>query len=482
MARTLTRSSTTLYCRNAVYTPAMAEPRFRVPNTLVLLFSLIVLAVLMTYILPQGAYQRAAGENGHEQVVPGSYVEFPEQEYLSPLAVFTAVPRGFAAAQDIIFFVFIIGGAFGVFRATGAADALIGALLDRFRHVPALLIAGGMVVFAAGSASIGMAEEYLPFVPILVGLMLALGYDAVVAVGVLCVGFGVGYGAALINPFTVIVAQNIAGVAPGSALAFRSILLFVFLLIGFHHVWSYARKISAEPSSSLVADIPPDPTLLQGERVPLDATRIACLIAVVLTLGVLIYGLTRLGWYLSEMGAIFLALTVVLGAIGRLGVNDTATHFATGATELTFTALLIGFARSIQIVLEEGRIIDTVIHAISVPLQAMGSHAAAVGMLVVQSICNFFIPSGSGQAYVTMPIMAPVADVVEVSRQVSVLAFQFGDGFTNMLVPTNAVLIGILGLARVPYGRWLRFIMPLMVKIWITAAIALVIAVSIGLE
>jgi uncharacterized ion transporter superfamily protein YfcC len=464
---------------------ADAQPvgsRFKVPNTLVLLFALVVIAFLMTYLLPQGAYQRAQNEQGREQVVAGTYEQHPEQEYMTPLAIFMAIPRGFEAAQGIIFFVFIVGGAFGVFRATGAADAMIGALLDRFSHVPALLIAGGMVVFAAGSATIGMAEEYLPFVPILLALAIALGYDSIVAVGILCVGYAVGYGAALINPFTVMIAQSVAGIPPGSGLWFRLILLVVFLIIGFHHVWSYAQKIKADPSKSLVADIPQEPTLLHGERVPLNAVRIACIGVIVAGIGVLIYGLIALGWYLVEMGALFLILAILLGIIGRLGFDRTATEFAVGATELTMTALLIGFARSIQLVLEEGRIVDTIIHGISMPLQAMGSHAAAIGMLVVQSLCNLFIPSGSGQAYVTMPIMAPLADIVGVTRQVSVLAYQFGDGFTNILVPTSAVLIGILGLAKIPYDRWFRFIMPFMIKVWIVAAIALVVAVSIELQ
>ena len=175
-----------------------------------------------------------------------------------------------------------------------------------------------------------------------------------------------------------------------------------------------------------------------------------------------------------------MGLTVVLGIVARLGFDTTAKEFSKGAAELTTTALLIGFARTIQIVLDDGLVVDTIIHGVAQPLKNLGPHAAAAGMMVVQSLCNFFIPSGSGQAYVTMPIMAPLADLVGVTRQVAVLAYQFGDGFTNILVPTNAVLIGILTMARIPYDRWLRFVLPFMIKVWVVGALALVVAVAIG--
>jgi uncharacterized ion transporter superfamily protein YfcC len=453
--------------------------RFRVPHTLVLLFGMIVAALRLTYVLPQGAYERVKNEQGREQVQPGSF-RLVEGERLSPLAVFTAIPRGFAAAQDIIFFVFIVGGAFAVFRATGAADALIAFLLARMRGAPSLLIAGGILVFSIGSATIGMAEEYLPFVPILLALCIALGYDAVTAVGILCIGYATGYGAALINPFTVFVAQNVAGIPPGSGLGFRLVLLAVFFLVGFHHVWRYARRIKADPSKSYVTGIESGVTVEVPADVRPDARHITALALIVIALGVLIWGLKFADWYLLEMGALFLALTVLLGIVGRLGLDTTARQFARGAEELTTTALLIGFARSIQIVLDDGRVIDTVIHGIAQPLQALGSYGAAVGMFLTQSVINLFIPSGSGQAYVTMPIMAPLADITGISRQIAVLAFQFGDGFTNILVPTNPVLMGILGLAGIPYTRWLRFVLPFMVKVWILGSIALIVAVAIG--
>ena len=457
----------------------MDKRGLKVPHTLVLLFGMIVVALILTYVLPQGKFERIE-HDGHSMVVAGSYHRMEGGEKLAPWALFTSIPKGFEAAQGIIFFVFLIGGAFGVFRATGAADALIGFLLEKLGRKPALLVGGGMLVFALGSSTIGMAEEYLPFVPLLLALAIGLGFDAMTAVGILCVGYAVGYGAAVMNPFTVLIAQDIAGLVPASGKLFRLVLTVICLGVGFHHVWKYAQRVKKEPAKSLVAGIEPDPAWGKRERGELTGSHILSISITFVFLAVLVVGLQRWDWYLVEMGALFVGLTVALGAVSRLGFDTTAKEFCKGAAELTTTALMIGFARTIQVVLDDGLVVDTIIHGVAQPLKSFGPHAAAVGMMVVQSLCNFFIPSGSGQAYVTMPLMAPLADLVGVTRQVAVLAYQFGDGFTNILVPTNAVLIGILAMARIPYDRWLRFVLPFMVKIWVVGAVALVVAVAIG--
>ena len=462
----------------------MSRRRFKVPHTLVLLFGMVVAALLLTYLLPAGSFERVENEHGRLQVVPGSYAP-AEAEPLSPLAVLTAIPRGFSAAHEIIFFVFLIGGAFAVLRESGAVDAALGSLLRRLGGRPFWLVAGGVLLFAAGSSTIGMAEEYLPFVPILIALAYALGYDAVTAVGIMTIGYGVGYGVAAINPFTVLIAQDVAGLQPTSGLWYRLALTAVFVPIGIHHVWSYAKMVKAEPSRSLVADVEGLP---EGAEVgiarsgddEMTGRHRAVLAALGIALAVLIYGLSRWHWYLVEMGALFVGLAIVIAAIARLSPDRTAATFGKGAAELTVTALMIGVARAIQVVLDDGGVVDTIVHGLSVPLQELPATVAAGGMMVVQSLFNFFIPSGSGQAYVTMPIMAPLADLVEVSRQTAVLAYQFGDGFTNILVPTNAVLVGILAMAGIPYDRWLRFVMPFMVKVWIVGALALAVAVLIG--
>ena len=232
---------------------------------------MIVVALVLTYLLPPGAFE-VVDRQGHEVVVPGSYARVVDAPRLSPLAIFTSIPRGFSAAHEIIFFVFIIGGAFGVFRATRAADALIGFLLRRLGHAPALLVGGGILMFAVGSSTIGMAEEYLPFVPMILALCVGLGVDAVTAVGIMCVGYVVGYGAAIINPFTVLIAQDIAGLPQGSGMTFRLALSAVFLVVGVDHVWRYARRVQADSTTSLVHDIDAAPGLSGRARSSLAGT------------------------------------------------------------------------------------------------------------------------------------------------------------------------------------------------------------------
>ena len=467
----------------------MTKSRFKVPHTLVILFGIVILAWVLSCLLPAGSFERVENAAGRSQVVPGSFQLTPDAPALSPLAILTAIPKGFSGAHEIIFFVFIIGGAFAVFRATGALDAALGAILRRWGNRPFWLVAGGTALFAVGSSTIGFGEEYFPFVLVLITLSLALGYDRITAVAIIMVGYGVGYGAALINPFTILIAQDIAGLQPASGLWYRMVLMVVFLPIGIHHVWSYAKKVGRDPAASLVADVsaPEGMSISSGgdgeagaDHPPMTTTHKLILAAVAISQIVIVYGLSQWHWSLVEMQAVFVGLTVIIAIIARISPDRAAVEFGVGAASLTSTALLIGVARSIQVVLNEGGIVDTMVHGISLPLQELPGALSAVGMFFVQSLANFFIPSGSGQAFVTMPIMAPLADLVGVSRQVAVLAFQFGDGFSNILVPTQAVIVGAIAIAGVPYDRWLRFILPFMVKIWIVGSIALALAVLIG--
>ena len=448
--------------------------RRRVPDALVLVFALVVLAQLAGYVLPAGEFERDG-----RRVVPGTW-RAVDAEPLPPLAFLTAVPAGLAAAHDIIFFVFLAGGTIGVVRATGAVDALIGAAIGRLASRPGWLVAGMVGLFALGSSTVGMAEEYMPFVPVLVTLCLALELDAVVAVGIVYVGAGVGYACAALNPFTVLVAQEVAGLPLTSGQPVRWALLVVCAAVGIHHVLRYAARLRADPAASLVADV----DYSSGFELPADvrftARRAAAAAVLAAGVGLFVHGVAARGWYLAELSAVFLASGLLAAAVGGLGPNRAARAFLEGAAQMTSTALLIGFARAIQVVLSDARVIDTIVDGLAAPLAALPAHAAALGMLAVQTVCNLFIPSGSGQAYVTMPIMAPLADLTGVTRQTAVLAYQFGDGFTNMLVPTNALLMGMLGLARIPYQRWAVFVVPLLVKLYAVAALALVAAVALG--
>jgi len=456
--------------------------KLKVPHTLVLLYGMIVLAYLLTLLLPAGAFETQINDHGHEVVVPGTYSVLPEVESLPLWALFTVIPRGLASAQGIIFFVFIIGGALAVIRATGALDAALARVLQRFGGQPALLVLMGMLAFAVGSSTIGMAEEYIPLVAILITLCVGMKMDTVAAIGIMVVGYGIGYGTAVMNPFTVLVAQEVAGLAPVSGLAYRLLIFPPFFALGFWYVLRYARKVRLDPSASLVADVaeaqPPPPP----ETGPITGRQKAVLLATLATLIVVVWGIKQYQWYFIELGGAFFALALVTGLINRTAPDAMAKQFVEGAGELVNTALLIGFARAIEITLSDGQVLHTIVNGLSQPLVAVGGELSAVGMLLIQSILNFFIPSGSGQAYVTMPIMAPISDIVGVSRQVAVLAYQMGDGLMNMIVPTNAVLMGILGMCGIPYGRWFRFIWPLMLLLLVLGSVAMVVAVLIGYQ
>ncbi|MBY6205411.1 AbgT family transporter [Halomonas denitrificans] len=453
---------------------------FRMPDTLALMFFLMIAALVLTWILPAGSYEQVTNEAGREVVVPGTYEVIEDAETLKPWALFTSVPKAMEGAADIIVFILIIGGAMSVIRSTGAIEAFLAKFITRFDHRPALLIGAGMLVFGIASATLGMAEEYIPLVAILIALCRAMKMDVVAAIGIMVCGYCIGYGATWVNPFTLFIAQGIAELQPGSGFWFRFFIFWPFLAIGVHHVWRYATKVQADPSASLVADVPGAQPPKITEQPPLDGTRKAVIALTVGAIGLMIWGITQQGWYLNELGAMFIALAIVVGLAARMSIDDVAIGFTKGAAELAGTAILIGFARAIAVLLEDGQVLHTIVHGLAEPLVGLPAELSAVGMLAIQALINLFVSSGSGQAFLTMPLMAPIGDLVGIERQVSVLAYHFGDGFVNMVAPTNPVLMGILGLAGIPYLRWLKFVVPLLLKLLALAAVFMVVAVQIG--
>lgn len=454
--------------------------KFKMPHTLTLLFFLMVAALIATWIIPQGAFQTEL-MNGREAVVPGTYEVMEDGVFLGPLTLFTAIPRSFAAAQDIIFFLFIIGGVMAIIRKTGTIDALLGKLLESLGDKPAVLIFIVVFVFALASSAVGASAEYIPFILILAALCRSMNMDSMTAIGIVVAGYGIGYGAAAFNQYTVVVAQGIAGLPTYSGMEVRLAIMVPFVLIAAHHVWSYAKRVQLDPSKSLMVGIDaPGAAAPPKEYPPLTISHILIASAFMIGLGIAVYGIRYHGWYLTELGAAFLILGIVTAIIGKLGPSAMSKEFVIGAKELTETALLVGVARGIALIMEDGQILHTIVHALSVPLGMVGAELAAVGMMFMQTVLNLFVPSGSGQAFVTMPLMAPLSDILGISRQIAVQAFLFGDGFANMIVPTNAVLMGMLGMAGVPYDRWFRFCFPLLLKILAFAAVCMVAMVVFG--
>ena len=453
-------------------------------DSLVLIFSFIVFAQLLSYAIPHGEFERApsADDPSRMVVVDGTYTQMAADESvtLAPWHFLMAITKGLESAQGIIFLIFLVGGVIEVLRRTGAIDAALHGAVDRLGKSPWLLIGGCLLLFSIGSFTIGMGEEYVPLVPIIVTMCLAMRMDAIVAMGMVWIPYGIGWACAGINPFGVLIAQNIASVPLTSGWGFRLIMMFAFLGVAFHHIYRYARRVQADPSYSYVADVDYSSGFEAPGDLHFNGRRIAILAVFVIGLVVFVYGVSAHHWYITELNSIFLAIGLIAAIIARLPAGETSRTFLEGAAAMTPAALLVGFARTIEVVMTDGQIIDTVVYSIAGLLEGLPSEASAIGMLAVQTVCNFFIPSGSGQAFVTMPIMSPLATLTDVPQQTAVLAYQFGDGFTNMIVPTSALVMGALALGKVPYAAWFKFVGPLLLKMFALAAVFLVVSMHIG--
>ena len=453
-------------------------------DSLVLIFSFIVFAQLLSYAIPHGEFERApsADDPSRMVVVDGTYTQMSADESvtLAPWHFLMAITKGLESAQGIIFLIFLVGGVIEVLRKTGAIDAALHGAVDRLGKSPWLLIGGCLLLFSIGSFTIGMGEEYVPLVPIIVTMCLAMRMDAIVAMGMVWIQYGIGWACAGINPFGVLIAQNIASVPLTSGWGFRLIMMFAFLALAFHHIYRYARRVQADPSYSFVADVDYSSGFEAPGDLHFNGRRVAILAVFVIGLVVFVYGVSEHHWYITELNSIFLAIGLIAAIIARLPAGETSRTFLEGAAAMTPAALLVGFARTIEVVMTDGQIIDTVVYSIAGLLEGLPSEASAIGMLAVQTVCNFFIPSGSGQAFVTMPIMSPLATLTDVPQQTAVLAYQFGDGFTNMIVPTSALVMGALALGKVPYAAWFKFVGPLLLKMFALAAVFLVLSMHIG--
>ena len=468
----------------------------RFPDSLVIIFAVVVLAQLATYILPAGEYKRvherdyAACEEREDQppsvarVIPDTYQRCPNVESLRWFAVLMAIPKAFTREETagIIFFVLVIGGVLRLMRATEAIDAFLRWIVDRLEHRPLWLIGGMTTFFGIGASVYGMSEEMVVFAPLMVAVCISLRLDAMVAIGTLVAGYACGYAAAAYNPFSVFLAQQIAGVEPYSNSFVRWCLLALFLFVSIHHLLRYAARVAADRKNSVVADIDYSAGFEIKRGVPLTGRLMAVLLVFVGGLVLFVYGAIEKLWYLQELSAIFLGVGIIVAVVGRLGLNRTACVFVKGTGDVIGVALMIGFARTVQVLLTDAKVIDTVVRGLAEPLSELPAYVSALGMLGVQTVFNFFVPSGSGQAVVTMPIMAPLADVIGLTRETAVFAYQFGDGLTNMVIPTNAILMALLVIARIPYQRWVRFVAPLLVKLYIVATVALLAVVQFKLD
>ncbi len=451
--------------------------RLRIPNTFVLLFAILALIALATWFIPGGKYDTHL-VNGKQLIDPASF-HYVESAPQGLVALMKAPIKGFVEAAQIIGFVLVVGGAFAVVQKTDAIDTGIRSIARMHEHsalVRAALIPVFVTLFSLGGATFGMNEEAIPFVLIFVPLALALGYDTITGVSIPFLGSQAGFGAAFLNPFNVGIAQGIAGVPVFSGIGYRLIVWVATTSVTILFLMWYAARVKQNPTLSPTYVL--DQTRRQEQPAHIGLDRMtgrhkAVLAIFALSLAAMVIGVVKFDWYIDEIAALFLSMAIVVGIVGRLGPDNWVAAFMQGAKDLAPTALVIAIARGTMILARDAHIIDTMLHGLMPLVQSSHPVFAAQKMYLIQSVINFFIHSGTGQAALTMPIMAPLADLVGVTRQTAILAFQLGELSTPM-IPTSGITVGVLALARVPWITWARWMIPLQL---IYLALALVLLV-----
>lgn len=459
------------------------KKKFSMPNTLVIMAVVIALVAVATYLIPGGAYDRVLNDQGREVVVSGTYKAIASQPQ-SLFDVLQSPIEGIVQGGEIIAFLFIVGGAFSIVSRTKAIDLGILKIVNVFKGKEILVLPILMFMFSIGGATFGMSEEAIAFVAVLMPLVLALGYDSIVAVAITYLACNLGFSAAMLNPFTVGIAQSIAGIQVYSGIELRTVIWFITTLVGTAFIMAYAMKIKKNPKKSLVyeSDQIKRKNLQNFEDKKGDFTlsHKIILLAFAIAIGVIVWGVLEKGFWIPEIAAVFLAVGVISGILGKLSPDEMANAFIEGAKEMIGPAIMIGFARGIIVIAENANIIDTILYNLSSAIGSLPSLLAAYVMYPIQMFINFFINSGSGQAALTMPILAPLGDLVGISRQLTVLIYQLGDGFSNAMFPTSGVLIACLGIAGVPYGKWLKWIIPLQIILFALSIGFITIASLIG--
>jgi uncharacterized ion transporter superfamily protein YfcC len=445
--------------------------RLGVPDPLVLLSACIVLAAAATWLVPAGEFDRREdAATGRMVVVAGSYRSV-ESSPVSPFDAVVALPLGMAEAADVIFLVFLIGGAFMVVDASGTLRRAVGSLAHKLRGRDLLVIPMVSAFFALGGATENMAEEIVALVPGLLVLAGRVGFPPLVAVAMSAGAASVAAAFSPVNPFQVLIAQGVAGLQPVSGWAFRLTFLLVALALWIGTTMRYAARHRVRSDAV-------DP----GAAESLTGRDALVLALVAITFAVVVWGLLSAGWDFNRLSAAFFIMGVAVGLVSGMGFGGTASAYAKGFREMAYAGLLIGFARAIYVVLEQGRIIDSIVHGIFLPIEGLPGLVSAFGMLAAQALIHVPVPSVSGQAVLTMPLLVPLSDLLDISRQVTVLAYQYGAGLCDLLTPTNGALMAVLAATSVRYERWLAFAVPLYLALMALGAGAIAVATLIGLS
>lgn len=464
--------------------PEKKKKKFEMPHIYVILFVFSAFAAITTYFIPAGEFERVPGPEGRTTIDPDSF-HHVEQTPVGITDFLTVIPRGLIDAGEVVFFTFIIGGMFMVLRRTGIIEVAVDKLARRFAHKSIMLIPVLTSVFAIIATLIGTAELSLVYIPVIMPLIIALGYDSITAAAIALCGTVVGFTAGVLNPINTGLGQKLSGLPVFSGIGLRLIVFAITVTAAILFIIRYARKIKKDPTRSLVYEDDMEKRELYksvGKTEAIHATgrQKWASVAALVFFAILVYGVISKGWFMVEMAGLFIIMGIVVGMIAGLKLGDICEGFNQGFKDVLMGAFIVGLARAVAVVLEDGNIMDTIVHALGSVVGDLPPSLAAVGMYVVQVFINFIISSGSGQALVTMPIMAPLADMVGVTRQTAVLAYQLGDGFTHIFYPTSGYFMAALAIAGVKWQTWIRFFYPLFL-IWAgISVVTLVIAQVIG--
>ena len=415
----------------------------KVPGTYTIIFAMILLSALLTWFVPGGEYVK-----GEEGTLSYRDVESVPQLF----GVFTALYHGFVKQSGIIIFILIVGGSFWLLNSTGAISVGIGRFIRSVGRYHKVVLVAITLLFSLAGAIFGMSEETIPFVGIVVPLVVSMGYDAFLGMFIVYVAANVGFSSAFLNPFTVGIAQEMAELPLFSGMEYRLICWALLTLLLILYVLFYAKSIYKAPQTAAEQQ-----TFVAPQ--PMSAAQKIILRILFATIVLLVVGVTLWGWYMAEISGLFLAMGIVSGIVAGYDSGRISSEMIAGAKDILSSALVVGLASGIIVILQEGRIIDSILNSLQAALNNAGGEWSLSAMYGIQALINTIIPSATAKAAITIPIMAPFSDMVGVSRQAMVLAFQFGDGFTNMITPTSGVLIASLSMARISYSDWVR-------KIW----------------
>ena len=452
------------------------KKKFVFPNTYVIIIMMMIVAVLLTWIIPSGEFERVKDEVSKQSIIiPGTF-KYIENNPISLFKIPVYIMKGLAKASDIVFLVIIVGGAFNIIIETGMFQSFAGRLTKVFSNKEVLIIPAFSTIFALACTTMGV-NTFIGFAPIAVIIARSIGYDAIVGVSMVALGGAIGFSTGTFNPFTTGVAQSLAGLPIFSGLGYRFICLVAFLIVTNIYIIWYAKKVKANPESSVVYEMEQENKKIEvseKQHDKIEGKHYLVLLIVIACFVLLVYGSQNWKWKLQENAAMFIWMGVLSGFAYGFGPSKIAEEFTKGARKLVYGALMIGMANGISLILADGKILDTTVQYLGGLLVALPSYLQAAGMFLMQLLINGLITSGSGQAAATMPIMLPVADIIGTTKQTAVLAFNFGDGLSNYILPTSSALMGFIAMVGISYSNWMKFMWRLFL-IWIVVGAVLVI-------